>query len=103
MSKNKENRKRNKAALKWIREYSGFWQMICTPDDSDMNITTMRKIIKCLEKNEMYEFIFVLLMVHRDKPYVKSILCTMGLNFAMDEIEQKGMGEIAKMLEKELK
>ena len=103
MSKNKENRKRNKAALKWIREYSGFWQMICTPDDAGMDITTMRKIIKCLEKNEMYEFIFVLFTVHRDKPYVKSIMSTMGLNFAMDEIEQMGMGKIAKMIEEELK
>lgn len=46
---------------------------------------------------------FVLLTVHRDKPYVKSIMSTMGLNFAMDEIEQKGMGKIAKMLEEELK
>lgn len=42
------------------------------------------------------------LLVHRDQSYVKSMMPTININFMMDEIEQKGMQEIAKMLEKEL-
>ena len=58
--------------LKWTREYSGWWYLICTPNNGYMNLKIMRHIISQLEKESLYELIFVLLMVHRDAPYMKN-------------------------------
>lgn len=59
--------------LKWIKNYPGWWHLICTPADSHMNINVMKTLIKHLAKEQFYEIIFVLLMVHRNEEYVKDI------------------------------
>ena len=57
--------------LKWINKYPGWWQLICTPNDEHMNINMMNMLIKHLAQEQLYEIIFVLLMVHRKEKYVK--------------------------------
>ena len=54
--------------LKWIRQYSGWWYLICTPNDEHINLQMMRLLIARLYQEGFYEIIFVLLMVHRDDP-----------------------------------
>lgn len=59
--------------LKWIKRYSGWWFLICTPNDEHMNIGMMKLLIERLEKEQFYDIIFVLLMVHRNEPFMKNI------------------------------
>lgn len=59
--------------LKWTKKYPGWWYLICTPNDEHMNPEMMRMLIKHLAKEQLYEMIFVLLMVHRKEQYVKDI------------------------------
>lgn len=69
-SENKQNlMKRDKQTirfLKWIRQYSGWWYLICTPDDEHMTLEMMKMLITRLAKEQFYEIIFVLLTVHRN-------------------------------------
>lgn len=66
--------------LKWINKYPGWWQLICTPDDEHMNIKMMDMLIMHLAQEQLYEIIFVLLMVHRNEMYVKDALNSMLLD-----------------------
>ena len=59
--------------LKWIKQYSGRWYLICTPGEEHMNMEMMKMLIKRLEKEQLYEIIFVLLMVHRDADFMDNI------------------------------
>lgn len=64
--------------LKWIRRYPGWWHLICTPNDEHMNIKMMNLLIRHLAQAQLYEIIFVLLMVHRKEKYVKDVSsCTL--------------------------
>ncbi|MCI8869424.1 MAG: hypothetical protein HFF39_02595 [Lawsonibacter sp.] len=54
--------------LKWIRNYSGWWYLICTPGQEQMNLEMMKMLIERLYREGFYEIIFVLLMVHRNHP-----------------------------------
>jgi hypothetical protein len=56
--------------LKWIRRYSGWWYLICTPNDEHMNLSMMKMLIERLAKEQFYEIIFVLLMVHRNAGFM---------------------------------
>lgn len=58
--------------LKWINRYSGWWYLICTPNDEHINPSIMQTMISQLAKEELYEIIFVLLMVHRNEEFVKN-------------------------------
>ena len=66
--------------LKWINKYPVWWQLICTPNEEHMNMQLMRTMIKQLAKEQLYEIIFVLLMVHRNEMYVKDALNSMLLD-----------------------
>lgn len=59
--------------LRWINKYPGFWYLICTPNDKHMNMDIMKNLIKHLEEQQLYEIIFVLLMVHRNEKFMKNI------------------------------
>ncbi len=59
--------------LKWIRRYSGWWYLICTPGDEHMNMGMMKMLTQRLAKEQFYEIIFVLLMVHRDTDFMDSV------------------------------
>lgn len=69
--------------LKWIRRYPGWWYLICTPNDEHMNINMMNTLINNLMQEQLYEIIFVLLMVHRDSLYVKSVSNQMLLDMIL--------------------
>ncbi len=66
--------------LNWVRRYPGWWHLICTPNDGNMNIKTMNKLVRCLAQEQLYEIIFVLLTVHRKEEYVKDLSGFMLLN-----------------------
>jgi len=58
--------------LKWTRKHNGLWQLICEPDNERMNLKMTQEIIKKLAKEQLYEIIFVLMEVHKDKEFMKS-------------------------------
>lgn len=59
--------------LKWTRRYSGWWYLICTPNDEHMNLQMMKMLIQRLYQEGFYEIIFVLLMVHRNHPVMSHV------------------------------
>jgi len=73
MEKKTERDKQTVHFLKWVRQYSGWWYLICTPNDEHMNMDIMKTLIKHLEKEQLYEIIFVLLMIHRNESFMKNI------------------------------
>lgn len=54
--------------LKWIRDHSGYWYLICTPGEEHMNLDMARQLLTELYQQGFYEIIFVLLSVHREDP-----------------------------------
>lgn len=86
-SKSKENlTKRDKHTirfLKWMRQYPGWWYLICTPNDEHMTMSMMKMLIERLAKEQFYEIIFVLLSVHRDADFMDSVFKTMLLEMIL--------------------
>lgn len=82
-----ENRtKRDKQTIRfinWIKTYSGWWYLICTPGDEHMSPDMMKMLIDRLAKEQFYELIFVLLMVHRNAEFMDSVLKTMLLEMIL--------------------
>lgn len=76
--------------LKWIRRYPGWWYLICTPNEKHMNIKMMNLLIKHLAQEQLYEIIFVLLMVHRKESYMKDVSSYMLLNMVTENWGGKG-------------
>ena len=74
MEKENSRMKQTVKFLKWIRQYSGWWYLICTPNDKHMNPEMMKMLIERLDKAALYELIFVLIMVHRNEPFVDSFI-----------------------------
>ncbi|MBC5580815.1 hypothetical protein H8S23_04795 [Anaerofilum sp. BX8] len=81
MEKENSRMKQTVKFLKWIRQYSGWWYLICTPNDKHMNPEMMKMLMERLDKAALYELIFVLIMVHRKEPFadsfIKSVLLDM--------------------------
>lgn len=61
--------------LKWIRQYPGFWEAICTPDNEEypMDLKKMQMLVKKLQQEGFYELIYVLLTVHRREPCIDGL------------------------------
>ena len=74
--------------LKWIRQYSGWWYLICTPNDEHINLQMMRLLIARLYQEGFYEIIFVLLMVHRDSPVMTHVTDYLLLDCLIDQWEK---------------
>lgn len=74
MSKSKRNGRHKQTVrfLKWIERHSGWWYLICTPKDEHITPVIMQTLIKELAKEQFYEIIFVLIMVHKEEEFVKS-------------------------------
>ena len=68
----KKAHERTTKFLKWIRKYNGLWYLICTPGEEHMNPQMI---------------IFVLLMVHRDAPFMEHIADRMLLDTLADNWE----------------
>ena len=100
MSKSHDNG-RNKQTirfLKWINRYSGWWYLICTPNDEHINPSIMQTLIEQLAKEELYEFIFVLLMVHRNEDFVKTTGQAMFVEMLIAEWQAGNKNEVIKDL-----
>lgn len=69
--------------LYWVRQYPGWWYLICTPNDEHMNMDMMKMLIDRLAKQQFYEIIFVLLMVHRDADFMDSVFKIMLLEMIL--------------------
>lgn len=91
--------------LKWIRQYSGWWYLICTPNDEHMNMSMMKMLIQQLQKDQLYEIIFVLLMVHRNESFMKNIFVYLSLEIVTEnwsgkiKSREKIIKEILQLLE----
>lgn len=87
MSKSKGNGRHIQTVrfLKWIERYSGWWYLICTPKDEHITPRIMQTLIEQLAKEQFYEIIFVLLMVHRKEEFVKSTGETMFVEMLISE------------------
>lgn len=79
--------------LKWVKKYPGWWHLICTPNDEHMNIKMMSMLIRRLAREQLYEIIFVLLMVHREERYVKDLPGFMLLDMVMENWSGKRKGK----------
>jgi hypothetical protein len=79
--------------LEWIRRYPGWWYLICTPNNEHMNVSMMKLLIKRLAKEQFYEMIFVLLMVHRNADFMDSVFKTILLELILSgwkgEVKEK--------------
>ncbi|MCI9273159.1 MAG: hypothetical protein HFE39_04280 [Clostridiales bacterium] len=72
MQKKESNAKRTIEFLKWIQKYSGWWHLICTPNDPHMNLNMMKMLLERLYRESFYEIIFVLLTVHKNQPFMNN-------------------------------
>ena len=59
--------------LEWIRDYPGWWYLICTPGAEEMNLQMLRLLIQKLSQAHLYDLVFVLLMVHREHPALQKL------------------------------
>ena len=92
-AKTAERDKQTIRLLQWIRRNPVWWMLICTPDDKQMTLEKMKMIIQRLAKDQLYELIFVLLTVHRDKNYMynvwRALLVEMALAGWSGEVKTK--------------
>lgn len=84
MSKENGRNRQTIRFLKWIRRYSGWWHLICTPGDDHMDLKMMRMLIERLKKESFYKLIFVLITVHREAPFMKGFSDYMTLDILAD-------------------
>lgn len=84
MKKLKTRDKQTLRFLKWIRRYPEWWRLICTPGDEHMNINMIHTLVSHLAEEQLYEIIFVLIMVHRKESYVKDISSYMLLDMVIE-------------------
>ena len=88
----KENNARSRQTvkfLKWIRKNSGWWYLICTPNEEHMSLEMMQNLIKNLYDASFFELIFVLIMVHRDEPFMKNLPDYLDLDWLIEHWEEE--------------
>lgn len=73
MPKKEARMKQTLRFLKWTKKNAGWWQFICEMDQENMNTEILQTLIKKLAEDSLYEIIFVLLEVYKNKPFMKSI------------------------------
>lgn len=79
--------------LNWIRTYPGWWYLICTPGDEHLNPEIMKLLLGRLEKEQFYELIFVLLMVHRNADFMDGVFQHMLLEMTLANWKGETMGK----------
>lgn len=98
MSKGNERNRQTIRLLRWINRYAGWWYLICTPDDEHINPSISQTIIEQLAKEQLYEIIFVFLMVHRNEDFIKRAGQAMFAEMLIDEWNTGNKDEIIKNL-----
>lgn len=96
--KKKERTKQTLRFLKWIKRYGGWWYLICTPNDEHMNADKMIMLIRRLAKEQFYEIIFVLLMVHRKNEILQNVNKEMLLELMINEWNMSKQNELVQKL-----
>lgn len=71
MKKSSKRMREARRFLKWSRKYSGWWKLICTPEDEHMSREMMKRLIQKLADKQFYEMIFVLCTVHRNAEFMQ--------------------------------
>ena len=71
--------------LRWVRKHGDWWQLICEPGSEHMDIKTMQLLVKRLAKERFYEMIFVLMEVHKNEEFMKSVNKVMMKDLIMSE------------------
>ncbi len=71
--------------LKWKKENSGRWLLICGHENEHMNLKMMQMLIERLAEEGFYEIIFVLLEVHKNKEFVKDVKETLFQDMVISE------------------
>lgn len=92
----KQQTKRDKQVirfLEWIRKYSGWWFLICTPGDEHMNLNMMKMLVTRLANEGFYEIIFVLLMVHRNEPFMDNVFKLLLIKIITENWSSKEFGK----------
>lgn len=102
MTKKDETGGRTLEFLKWVEKHGGLWFLICTPGDEHMTMSMMTRLITMLAEKSYYEIIFVLLMVHREVPFVQSLYKSMLLDYVISEWESGRKEKLIKSVLKEL-
>lgn len=69
--------------LEWVKRHPGWWELICTPNHEHMKLTMMKMLVERLAKEQFYELIFVMLMVHRKAGFVDSVMKDMLLEMIL--------------------
>lgn len=98
MSKGNGRNRQTIRFLKWISRYAGWWYLICTPEDEHINPSIAQTIIEQLAKEQLYEVIFVFLMVHRNEDFIKCTGQAMFAEMLIDEWNAGNKDEIIKKL-----
>ena len=94
----KERTRQTIKFLKWTEKYPGYWQLICSPGDEHMNLDMMRSLIQKLAEKSFYEIIFVLLEVHKDEPFMKSVKESVMLDLLISEWKNGNKDDIINKL-----
>ncbi len=71
--------------FKWILYEPGLWYIICTPDDKRITPSGMQALLRKLEGEGFYEIIFMLIMLHREKDFMKSMFFYILTELASDK------------------
>ena len=82
-------------------KHGGRWYLICTPGDEHMTMSMMTRLITMLAEKSYYEIILVLLMVHREVPFVQSLYKSMLLDYVISEWESVRKEKLIKSVLKE--
>lgn len=99
MEKNDTRTAQTVKFLKWTRQYGGWWYLICTPNDESMNPQIMKLLIEKLADNSFYEIIFVLIMVHRNEPFVDDFVKAMFTEAVIQQWDESKDEIIQKFIE----
>ena len=102
MSRNRNRVEQVNRLLKWIHKYPGWWFLVCTPNDEHMNPQMMKSLVEQLAKENFYEIIVALLMIHRNEQFMKSALGGLFLDLLMAEMRSGKRDEIINNLIKHL-
>lgn len=88
-----------KKCLLWIQRYPGWWYLICTPGEEHMTLHMMRMLLEKLQKESLYELIFVMLTVHRQAPFMENFFQFALLDRLTDRWEDDGERILKEFLE----
>ena len=94
-------KKRNSSIPKffpWVQRHFGLWSLICTPDDEQANPSNIADIVEKLAKANLDELIFVMLAVHRNKPFIAYFYRTMLFDLIAEHWEDERELIISKMI-----